>query len=49
MKPYGQHTQDLDGVIGIKLMGWLSAHTPAGYQRRHAVNPRLQVSAGRVS
>ena len=45
MKPYGQHTQDLDGVVGIKLMHRLSAHTPAGYQRRHGDKPWLEARA----
>ena len=45
MKPYGQHTQDLDRVVGIKLMYRLSAHTPAGYQRRHGDNPWLEARA----
>ena len=33
MKPHGEQTQDLDRVVGIKLVDRLSAHTPAGYQR----------------
>jgi hypothetical protein len=42
MKPCGQHTQDLDWVIGIKLMYWLSAHTPAGYQREASRPPKAR-------
>jgi len=33
MKPHREHAQDLDRVVGIKLVHRLSAHTPAGYQR----------------
>ena len=45
MKPYRQHSQDLDRVVGIKLVYRLTAHTPAGYQRRQTVNPRLEARA----
>ncbi len=45
MKTYGQHAQDLDRIVGVKVMYWLSAHTPAGYQRAQTVNSMLEASA----
>jgi hypothetical protein len=48
MKPYGQHTQDLDRVVGIKLMYRLSAHTLAGYQRNPAANQGSRLAPGRL-
>jgi hypothetical protein len=44
MKPRGQHPQDLDWVVGIKLVHWLSAHTAADYQRMpSALGPQASV------
>lgn len=48
MKPYGQCAQDLDRVVGIKLMYRLSAHTPAGYQRSHAASQGSRPALGRL-
>jgi hypothetical protein len=45
MKTYGQHAQDLDRIVGVKVMYWLSAHTPAGYQRAQTVSSTLEASA----
>jgi hypothetical protein len=48
MKPHGEHAQDLDRVVGIKLVHRLSAHTPAGYQRMQSA-PVFQEGVRQVS